>query len=98
PSIPTLSLHDALPISCVGAGADQAAALAERALCAGRLLEEGVRSPPLFTAGVVLGLAGRTEVAERLFGEIADRADRDGSLAVFSDRKSTRLNSSHLVI
>jgi DNA-binding CsgD family transcriptional regulator len=66
------------------ASSDEAADLAERALAGGQLLAEGVESIPLFTAGIVLGLAERSAAAEQLFGEIADRAWLVGSSLAYS--------------
>jgi DNA-binding CsgD family transcriptional regulator len=59
-----------------------AADLADRALAGGRLLDDEIGSPALFAAGIVLGLSGRTETAEDLFGEIARRAESAHSVAV----------------
>jgi DNA-binding CsgD family transcriptional regulator len=59
-----------------------AAELAERALAGGRLLADGVGSPPLFAVGTVLGLAGRAEAAEQLFSDVAALAELSDSPAV----------------
>jgi DNA-binding CsgD family transcriptional regulator len=67
-----------------GAGADEAAQLAGRALEGGHLLHDGARSPALLAAGLVLGLAGRTEAAEELFGELLGRAQATQCFATFA--------------
>lgn len=64
------------------APADRVAELAGRALSNGRLLADGIGSPQLFAAGIALGLAGRAEAAEQLFGQIVERAERGESPAV----------------
>ena len=67
-----------------GAGADEAARLAARALQGGHLRHDGARSPALLAAGLVLGLAGRTRAAEELFGEMLRRAQGTQCFATFS--------------
>ena len=62
--------------------AELALVLADRGLAGGRLLDDGIGSPLLFAVGIALGLAGRTDDAERLFGEIAARAGQSSSPAV----------------
>jgi DNA-binding CsgD family transcriptional regulator len=71
-------------------GADQAARLAERALHGDRLFGEGVGSPAVLAAGLVLGLAGRTEAAETLFGRVLNRARATSSYAVCSAASAQR--------
>jgi DNA-binding CsgD family transcriptional regulator len=68
----------------LGQDAERAANLAARALSGGLLLAEGVRSTALFAAGTVLGLTGRLDQAEALFGQIAEQARRTRSLAAFA--------------
>src|SRR5690242_1039441 len=62
--------------------ANVAADLVNRALAGGWLLADGLDSPLLFAAGIALGLAGCSDEAERLFGQIAARAKQASSAAV----------------
>src|SRR5690606_41179153 len=86
PAIYPLSLHDALPIFSWAA--------------AGSLLEDAVSSdvPPARSAPSEPILLGRRPVAEKLqrLDEVA--AGHRRALIVTQDRKSTRLNSSHVKI
>ena len=67
-----------------GEDAEQAAELGVRALSGGHLLADGARSQELFLVAVVLGLAGRTRIAERVLDEIIDDAAHRSSCAVLA--------------
>lgn len=77
------------------APAEEAIALAERALAGGHLFAEQA-GVSLFAAGMVLGLAGRCEEAEILFGRIIARSQRaghrSGCAAAFANRGAQRFH------
>src|SRR5205807_6005630 len=95
PALCTLSLHDALPISARGYhpyGASDPEGFA--AMCVVELLVHGAD----IAAGLSLAFETPGDVCrravDRLFPDVDDHDDQWELL----DRKSTRLNSSHLVI
>src|SRR5690606_42149674 len=87
----TLSLHDALPILSGGAGLGAAAAIS-----AGLAATPGAVEGAALAAAVVVG-AGLTWLAAR-FREPETLILFGVALSAFLDRKSTRLNSSHVKI
>src|SRR5690606_40609421 len=82
-----LSLHDALPIFLAGRAARQRRAGERRAGTAGRNTSRHVRLRRASCALTLSRRAGRTRAAVA-----------DGSAVARGDRKSTRLNSSHVKI
>ncbi len=73
------------------AGADEVAALAERALSGGHLLAERIdANVPLFAAAIALGLAGRMEAAEGTFSEMIARFRSSGYLSGFAAASGDR--------
>src|SRR5205814_3180838 len=93
PGISTLSLHDALPIFERSA----AWSFTQFNLAPGgeTQLVDG-----LWASGSFFDTLGVPAVLGRTFSDLDDRpgAGPDGPVAVIRDRKSTRLNSSHLGI
>src|SRR5690606_41385137 len=85
----TLSLHDALPISRRGPGSKSRAARPGR-----RLRQLYVRTLMLLVWLAAAGAAAAAPPAAKLYKE-GLRAEQAGKMA---DRKSTRLNSSHVKI
>src|SRR5690606_41499967 len=87
----TLSLHDALPIFDGGDGFS-----CLRAIRATGLRHIGATAAAL-PANCSRGGADQIDSREAVLDVIGD-TDHDAGLAVFRDRKSTRLNSSHVKI
>src|SRR5205814_9022837 len=94
PRSPTLSLHDALPISVAGMrvelGAKAIRQFERHRTVAGRDVPIGARSAARFRADGDASVAGARAHAAQFA--------REHDAAVAGDRKSTRLNSSHLGI
>src|SRR5690606_40482647 len=86
PQVDSLSLHDALPISDRHADADAAYVEGARHLAAG----ENAR----FVEDRIVGQMDLEAVPLDL--TLVEMQDRIVELAAFEDRKSTRLNSSHV--
>src|SRR5207249_10088528 len=90
PEIYTLSLHDALPIFVAAAlSADQAAAPAVDAAFSAFFQARTVREAAVASDQIVASGVGFDEAFRRL---------RQGRIYSREDRKSTRLNSSHVSI
>src|SRR5690606_40325106 len=89
PPIPTLSLHDALPISFTTDGVTVMTSPAQMEL-----------APDFFDSLMVAnGLSGITETRLNAYpARTMWRKLRDYPVVVTRDRKSTRLNSSHVKI
>src|SRR5437899_6953315 len=87
PELYTLSLHDALPILT----ADEVRAVHDGAI-------EANAGRSLLTAGVGRSLKEAIELGRRARDKGADALMAHQPLDPFADRKSTRLNSSHLGI
>src|SRR5207249_11953699 len=91
----TLSLHDALPISAVAIGHWIPRGYAWRAIAAGLL---GAASVLCSAPGAWLAVGMSAGLLAGLILLLLSRNDASPSAASSPDRKSTRLNSSHVSI
>src|SRR5699024_12293064 len=90
----TFPLHDALPISLAGIGSVETS---HASIDDSGLNAQGVAEPAM-TGPVLDGSEGVMEVEDTDEGEYDDDEQWDLAVGPMQDRKSTRLNSSHVSI